>query len=430
VAVWFWPQIAALIEYVRMSCGRGQSLTMLGVSAACVGMQVPLATRAFASKGRAEAVGWLGLAATAATVGQAFLGPRFGAGFAANAVATTAYGTIVVFACLRHARADTHESADRALLSGAACVMAAAPLLGGLVLEHPTDASELELTVGVPSLAAIVAALRLALRDRWLARVRQGRQPTWRIAASDRFAKDETAGLPAITDEADGVLTRVAASESAYRDNERPDPIARVREVVAVRPAAVTAVEALAVALASTTWPLTLGFALLSEPTSALGPRVTQGAYLLAALAGAAGYWIARRASDATTRWPCVAVGAALAIPVSAITISLANRAVELGSDVIANGIWLPVALTIGAVLGLTLSPIILSAKRGLSPERSVGVACVTTAAHSFAGVWLAALVDAPTTYPAIVSAVSVAIAGIGFLDAHRRRRRDGSLLP
>ncbi len=426
---WFWPQIAALVEHLPMSCGRGQTLATLGVGAACLGMQVPFATRAFASKGRAEAVGWLGLPAVTAAVSQAFLGPPFGAGFAANALATIVYGAIVVFACLRHARADTHESADRAILSGAACVMAAAPILGGLVLVHPTDASGLEVTFGIPSLAAIGAALRLASRDRWLARVRQGRQPTWRIVPSDRFAKDETAGLPAITDEADGVLTRVAASESAYRDHERPEPIARVQEVVAVRPAAVTAVEALAVALCSTTWPLTLGFALLSEQTSALGPQVTQGAYVAAALAGAAGYWIARRAGEATTRWHCVGVGAALAVPVSGVTISLASRAFDLG-PAIANGVWSPLALAIGAVLGLTLSPIVLCAKRGLSPERSVGVACMTTAAHSFGGVWIAALVDAPATYPAVVSAVSVAIAGIGFVDAHRRRRRAGSLLP
>ncbi len=64
--------------------------------------------------------------------------------------------------------------------------------------------------------------------------------------------------------------------------------------------------------MVATTWPLTLGFALLLISPTRL---VTLGGYVAAALAGAAGYWLARRPFDVPTRWHCAAVGAALAIP-------------------------------------------------------------------------------------------------------------------
>ncbi len=88
----------------------------------------------------------------------------------------------------------------------------------------------------------------------------------------------------------------------------------------------------------------------------------------------------------------------------------------------LANGLWAPAAIGIGGALGLTISPIVLSAEHGLSPDRSFWVACTVTAVHSFAGACIAALVDAPATYPVVVLAITGAIACVGVLDARRGR--------
>jgi hypothetical protein len=165
-------------------------------------------------------VSWLMLGLT--VVANMLAGPALWAAY-------TMLLAVAIWPCIAHA---SHEGADRAAILAAAWVALRAVLLfvAMRVLPMRPDHAVLTLGIAIPAGAGVVAFTRAFLRRRWLASVRAGRDPGWRLVDARGISHDE---LPAITharrkDQGYEVLARLHPAQSGFRGSEWLEPVACV----------------------------------------------------------------------------------------------------------------------------------------------------------------------------------------------------------
>jgi hypothetical protein len=149
------------------------------------------------------------------------------------------YAGILVLLVRKHLGDSAMDSGDRALARAMSWVAVPAGLLSFLLhlIYHPSGWEWQPYNLAylfVPVTVALVALVRGRLRSRWLAGVRKGRDPLWRIADAGALAPAALPGVDLAVEAARGrdVLLRVRVPEDPYRDVETAVPVAVLRPAV------------------------------------------------------------------------------------------------------------------------------------------------------------------------------------------------------
>jgi hypothetical protein len=260
--VWPWT-LAVVGDVARRAMYPGNAAFAAVVNLAGAALIYAAARYALRARTRGAAIGRLVVARAALAVASIVaLSPgefsRFNALEMAIASVTTVPVSLTVLIAMvvivwPVLRTPSYEAEDRALIRivmwmlvpsvlGAAFALSAAHFFanyGGDILARSL-AIQLVMFGTVPGGLAVAAAVRVGLRRRWLSRVDEGREPTWRLV--DRGESE--ADLPVLTSSTPVGPTRILARvlsvspTDPFREAEGLEPVAIVRSRPGQSPAA------------------------------------------------------------------------------------------------------------------------------------------------------------------------------------------------